>query len=439
MRKKYVVLLSGMTLCFIFLFSYYLSGVKKEIKIHTIGDLEKKVTISFTSSWGAYDSMSQKLKIILQNFSDKYKNIEVINKSIAGEDFLLSLKTDFASRNDPDVFGLWPGSDFNLLVQQGKVADLTQILKEDPAWYASFRKETWDYVTFEDKIYGVPFEIIYEGLFINKDLFKKYNVKIPENFEELKEAVVIFKENGVIPIAYSATPEGSYIYQNIVMKLGGKEDVENPFTEDGNIKPCFIQGMYYMKELYELGAFPNNASWIDDKARNDLFLNKRAAMIVQGSWFIGENALSADDETVDIIPFPMIEGGKADKSAIIYGCGNGIFHISQKAWEDKKTREASIALVKELTSVESAKILSSGAGVISNIYIPDEEEKDRLTLRGQQLVNESKELVGPVDSFINRSIWEGIIVEQFPKMLMGRVSPESIFLQVNEKMKYKKQ
>lgn len=439
MRKKYVVLLSGMTLCFIFLFSYYLSGIKKEIKIHTLGDLEKNTTISFTSSWGAYDSMSQKLRIILQNFSNKYQNIEVINKSIAGEDFLFSLKTDFASRNDPDVFGLWPGSDFNLLVKTGKVADLTQILEDDPTWYESFRKETWDYVTVNDKIYGVPFEIIYEGLFINKDLFEMYNVKVPETFEELKEAVVIFKENNVIPIAYSATPEGSYIYQNIVMQLGGKEDVENPFSEEGNIKPCFVQGMYYMKELYELGAFPNNASWIDDKARNDLFINKKAAMIIQGSWFIGENALSPDDMTVDIIPFPKIEGGKADQSAIIYGCGNGIFHISQKAWEDKKTREASIALLKELTSVESAKILSSGAGAISNIYIPDEDEdKDRLTLKGQKLVDESKELVGPVDSFIDRSIWEGIIVEEFPQMLMGRISPESIFLKVNEKMKYKK-
>lgn len=439
MRKKYVVLLSGMTLCFIFLFSYYLSGIKKEIKIHTIGDLEKKVTISFTSSWGAYDSMSQKLRIILQRFSEKYEDIEVINKSIAGEDFLFSLKTDFASRNDPDVFGLWPGSDFNLLVKTGKVADLTQILEEDPDWYESFRKETWDYVTVDDKIYGVPFEIIYEGLFINEDLFRMYNVKVPETFEELKEAVIIFKENNIIPIAYSATPEGSYIYQNIVMQLGGKEDVENPFTEEGTIKPCFVQGMYYMKELYELGAFPNNANWIDDKARNDLFLNKKAAMIVQGSWFIGENALSSDDSTVDIIPFPKIEGGKADESAIIYGCGNGIFHISQKAWEDKKTREASIALLKELTSVPSAKILSSGAGVISNIYIPDQEEStDRLTLKGQKLVNESKELIGPVDSFIDRSIWEGIIVKEFPQMLMGRISPEGVFLKVNEKMKYKK-
>ena len=31
-------------------------------------------------------------------------------------------------------------------------------------------------------------------MFINKDLFEKYDVKIPENYDELKEAVIIFNK-----------------------------------------------------------------------------------------------------------------------------------------------------------------------------------------------------------------------------------------------------
>ncbi|MDF2878187.1 MAG: extracellular solute-binding protein, partial [Clostridia bacterium] len=366
---------------------------------------------------------------------ERYPQIDIVNKSMAGEDFLFVLKTDFASGNDPSVFGLWPGSDFRLLVEQGKVADLTELLQEDPEWYSQFRKATWDYVTVDDRVYGLPLEIIYEGLFINRDLFNTYDVKIPTNFSELLEAVRVFKENDIIPIAYNATPEGSYIYQNIVMKLGGKEDVEHPFDEKGAIKSCYIEGMNYMKLLYDAGAFPEQTFFLDDKKRNDLFLNKKAAMIVQGSWFIGDNALGAEDATVDIIPFPMIEGGKADKSAIIYGCGNGIFHMSQQAWEDESIKEVCILLLKELTSPTTAALFAQGSGLISNINLPKElHDTTVMSRKGETLVAGAKELVGPVDSFIDRGIWENIVIKQFPQVLEGKILPEEVYEQVSETM-----
>lgn len=141
---------------------------------------------------------------------------------MSGEEFLFTLKkTDFASGNDPDVFGLWPGSDFKLLVENGKVADLTEVIMNDSQWYEQFGKDAWKYVTIDDRIYGLPFEIIYEGLFINTSLFTQYKIKVPTTFDELLHAVRVLKSNNIIPIAYNNSPEGSYIYQNIVMKLGG--------------------------------------------------------------------------------------------------------------------------------------------------------------------------------------------------------------------------
>lgn len=435
MQKKYIVSLTVIILCFIFLFIYYLSGNEHDIDIAPIDSLNQKTSIQFISSWAAYDTKSVSLKTILKNFSNNHPDIEIVNKSMAGQDFLFVLKTDFASGNDPNVFGLWPGSDFKLLVEQGKVADLTDLLKDNPEWYSRFREATWDYVTVNDRIYGLPLEIIYEGLFINKDLFDKYDVKVPTNFSELLEAIDIFKQNHIIPIAYNATPEGSYIYQNIIMKLGGKEDTEHPFDENGKIKDCYVKGMYYMKQLYDAGAFPENAFILDDKKRNDLFINKEAAMIVQGSWFIGDNALNYNDTTVDLIPFPAIEGGKAHATSIIYGCGNGIFHMSQRAWEDEKLKEACISLLKELTSEETATLLSDGSGFISNINVHQSiEEASSMSKKGEALVNSAKELVGPVDSFIDRGVWENIVIKQFPQILEGKILPEEAYEQAAKRV-----
>lgn len=177
-----------------------------------------------------------------------------------------------------------------------------------------------------------------------------------------------------------------------------------------------------MKTLYDAGAFPDDALIMNDKTRNDLFINKEAAMIVQGAWFVGDKGLSPYDTTVNIVSFPSIDGGgKADESAIIYGCGNGIFHMSQKAWEDDEKREISLLLLRELTSVETVKKLTDNSSIISNIYLPDDINYtiSKLYQNGIDLVNEAKELVGPPDSFIDRGIWENVIVKQLPRVLEG--------------------
>ena len=162
-------------------------------------------------------------------------------------------------------------------------------------------------------------------------------------------------------------------------------------------------------------------------------------MIVQGSWFIGDSALSNYDTTVDILPFPDLENGKAHSSAIIYGCGNGIFHISQKAWEDDKLREKSIALLRKLSSKQASDILTERTGFITNIKLTSEQkDTSSMAQKGDKLMEGAKELVGPVDSFIDRVIWEEIIIKQFPQMLNGEITPEEIYEQVRKEMENKR-
>lgn len=436
MKKKYILLILTVCLCVMFTITLSIFNDQQVVEISPIKNAPEKQKISFVSSWGAYDTKSSSIKEIFRRVGNRYSHFELEDSSMAGEDFLFILKTDFASGNDPDLFGLWPGSDINLLISEGKVADLTEILKADQAWYALFKPETWDYVTVDDHIYGLPIEMIYEGLFINTDLFEQYDVKVPTNFEELLDAVAVFKKNGIIPIAYSQTPEGSYIYQNIVMKLGGKKGVEEPFDSNGKIKPCYIEGMYYMKQLYEAGAFPAQLYSIDDKERNELFLNKKAAMIVQGSWFIGNGAVSSDNDTVDIVPFPNMPGGKADASAIIYGCGNGIFHMSEKAYQDPILKTNCITILKEMTSPQNVAVLAEDSGFISNVALGEyAPEPTIMSKKGERLVENAHELVGPADWFVNRNSWEKIIIKQFPNMLKGKITPEEIFAMVEEEAK----
>lgn len=436
MPRKYSIAFISIALCFILLGTYLIFSSNRKVDIKPMEVFSQQEPITFMSSWGSYDNRAAKINQILNRIRRGEKGLVIENSSIAGAEFLYNLKMEFVSGHDPDIFGLWPGSDINMLIKEGKVADLTDLLKENPEWYDQFRPATWDTVTVDGRIYGLPIELIYEGLFINRDLFEKYHVRVPRNYEELLEAVKIFKENDIIPIAYNKTAEGSYIYQNMVMKLGGKEDVVEPFDENGRLKPCFREGMKYMKELYDEGAFPINWFSIDDKKRNELFLQKKAAMIVQGSWLIGDHGLSSMDESVDIISFPDMPNGKADPTAIIYGCGNGIFHLSNKACENEEWKEDCIYLLKELTSPKHVSILAQDAGFISNVKLGQYKPEDTvMSIKGRKLVDQSSELVGAVDWYINRNLWENLIIKQFPNVLRGKITPNSLCEVVEQRMK----
>lgn len=386
---------------------------------------EEPIRLRFVSSWGGVDSKADSLQKILDRFMEDYPEIAVVNESLFGDDFLPKLKVDFASGNDPDVFGLWPGSDIKTLIRAGKVAELTDILDNDPEWKKSFGEDLWRYTTFDGKIYGLPVEIIFECLFINRDLFQQHHIELPTTYERLKQAVIGFRRKGIVPVAYNSLAEGTYLYQNIVAALGGKEAVEHPYI-DGKVNEAFIQGMEYMQELYSLGAFAENSLTMSSYERNRMFIEKKAAMLVQGSWFIGN--FNDNDRDVDILPFPAMGSEGSAVSRLIHGLGCGTFYMSRQVAGDADKSDAALKLLRCLTSRESSYLLAERTGMLSNIDMTGYDlHYSRLTQKGIRLMAEAEEFVGPPDSYLNRSVWESVIVEDFPYVLEDKQTPREIW------------
>ena len=112
--------------------------------------------------------------------------------------------------------------------------------------------------------------------------------------------------------------------------------------------------------------------------------------------------------------------------------------MSKSASEDGARKNASIKLLKALTSKESAEIFAKRTGMLSNV---DSERlntyQGRLRVNEKALLNAADELIGPPDSFVDRSIWEGTIVEEFPYVLVGEKTPEQVWDQVKEEYRAK--
>lgn len=112
----------------------------------------------------------------------------------------------------------------------------------------------WKYVIFNGKIYGVLFEIIVECFFVNKDIFERYSLKVFQMFDELLNVLKILKSKGIILIVFNVLLEGIYIYQNIIVLIGIKYDVENLF-KSGEFVLFYIKVFDYLKVFYKVGVF----------------------------------------------------------------------------------------------------------------------------------------------------------------------------------------
>jgi raffinose/stachyose/melibiose transport system substrate-binding protein len=387
-------------------------------------------TINLMTSWGGVDSKAGTLKEIIAKFENENLDIKISNQSIFGDEYLPTLKTRFASGSEPDVFGLWPGSDIKHLIKAGKVADITDTLKQDRTWMDSFKQSGFSQTTYNNRIYGIPFELVFEGLFINKDLFTKFSVKEPTNYKELKDAITVFKQNGIIPIAYNSSAEGSYIYQNMIASLGDSQGVEE-YIQDNKINPCYINAMKYMKELYDMGAFPKDALTLNSNERNELFFSKQAAMIVQGSWFIPY--FDEFDESVKMIPFPSMA---ENYQKLPTGLGGGTFYISKTAWNTQDGVDISVKFLKYLTSIETATYFYEKTGLISNLNMEFQSAYSALAKQGIGVYKSTLERnkTSIPDHFIDRSTWEEIVIKKFPYYLEGKKTPEEIYNQAVEKI-----
>ena len=132
-------------------------------------------------------------------------------------------KTKVAMANNrdlPDIFQSWGGSVMGGYADAGRLLDMTKELKDIPGSAAAQQAMTW-----KGKIYGVaPFFAI-AGVFVNEDIFDRYNLKVPTTIEEMEEVAEALKAKGIQPFAVGARDKWPVLamYMYLVNRFGGME------------------------------------------------------------------------------------------------------------------------------------------------------------------------------------------------------------------------
>jgi len=303
---------------------------------------EEKVTIRIMTRYSGTDATTPILEAALKEFAVMYPYITVQNDSVNDEAaYNNKLKTDIATGSPPNFFYM-PGVASNVeYAKNGLLMDITPLM-EDKEFMDGFIPgmfETWNFEQYGvEGYYGIPFSIGVENFYYNKDLFAKAGIEqVPETMEDLYEVIDKLKAADIVPweVGAKATWRTGHIHNFLMYKYLGVDMVKALGSRDAKwTDPEVVATLELLKDLKDRGAFQPNLEGEDYDTEKANFLSGKAAMVLNGSWFVGDVINSDIKDKIGMFPFPYFSDKpqfKDDVSVFPQG-----FYLSGKMTEAEK-------------------------------------------------------------------------------------------------------
>jgi len=175
----------------------------------------------------------------------------------------------------------------------------------------------------------------------------------------------------------------------------------------------WLRGMELIRRLYTLGAFPENALGTSEAVTSELFRQKKAAMQIDGSWFVNSLPEESMDTTV-VMPMPSLNG---EGGAIIGGVSMG-FYLTRRVWDDPTRRDAAVELLDWLTRPDHLKRLAA------------QEITGALAESADAMAARTSDMVRPIQDDMNKNARERWLLECVPAVAAGDMTAEECWARV---------
>lgn len=348
------------------------------------GSKETEDTSSETSGevvWWGWTPGSPTNEQYIAEFNKEYPNIKVTWKQTSIDDYDAAIKPALANGKGVDAFEVSAGSgNGGVKVFGGQAIDLTDAVKKalGDNYKDKLNEASITTMTVNGQLKALGVGTVYSGnLWINKDLFDKYNVKVPTNLAEWKEACKVFKEHGIDGFVQGAG-QGAFnmdtfhaIADNVspgTFTKAARGEVE--WTDDSIVKALEL-----WKGLFDDGIMQKGALGLKQYPEaNNLFMSQKAAMVMMGSWYTSNTlpdtmkasieAASSKEEPFTMIPidFPDIAG--TGKTGSMFG---DLDYSTAVSATSKNVKAATTFAVWLGTSQSGQQIIADSLNVVPSL------------------------------------------------------------------------
>lgn len=316
------------------------------------GVMAEGITLRTASCFAGTDASAEAYVELLKAFEEQTGCIIEDASAVSDEGWKTSVLYDFAAGNEPDVLFFFAANADSAPI----LSRVVPIAEINAAYPALNLPESPALKESDGRIYAIPVRSFWEGLFVNTDLFVRYDLELPTTWDKLETAIARLNEEGVVPISASLSDIPHYLAEMVVLVCGSPEDhAARPKTLEA-VPKAWFDGMALIRRLYELGAFADNVTATNESMASQLFRDKKAAMQIDGSWFA--NSISPEDmDTTIVMPMPAY-APEADPNAFIGGVSMG-FYLTRRAWEDLDRRDMAVRLLAWFAKEDNLTLLGN--------------------------------------------------------------------------------
>ncbi|WP_394184549.1 extracellular solute-binding protein [Metabacillus halosaccharovorans] len=291
------------------------------------------VTVKLMHLWPSGSSKQHNMIVndIAAEYEKENPGVKIEQEILSNEQYKEKLKVLSASNELPDVGMTWAAGFLDPYVKGNKFAPLDDIL--EGGLKDSFIAGTTEAYAVDGKTYGLPLELNISPVYYNKKIFEKYNLEVPETYEDFKNIVKTLADNGVTPITLGNKDRwtGSLWYMYLADRLGGPETLTNAINRSGTFEdPALVKAAEEIQNLVGMDAFVKGFNGLSNDEAKGPFMNEQAAMYLMGSWELPNYTTNEDvpqefRDSVGFFKFPTVEGGKGDINSFVGGPGVGLF------------------------------------------------------------------------------------------------------------------
>lgn len=250
----------------------------------------------------------------IKSFMEKYPNIVINLEVMDSRQYDQRIQALAAANDLPDIPTVQMFAQYKQMAREGFFMNLadTELIKN-----GKFDEVAQTALTVDDNfVYGVTWNNIAVGAFYNIDIFKKYNLDIPKDWDEFLKVCDTLKKNNVTPIVSPYGDGWTSMYpifccgvNKIYTKkpnydndlLAGKEMFNSPEWNEtfGDIKHLYDEGYF--------GQNPMGGKY--DQSLSD-FANGKGAMIIMGNWAIPVFQQANPNLNFSMFPVPFNKKGE---------------------------------------------------------------------------------------------------------------------------------
>lgn len=261
------------------------------------------------------------------------------------------------ARNDMDDIYLLNPDTIRALAEEGKLQDLSDL---------ESAKNLRDVVkaanVVDGKLVAIPQEVVAYGLFINKDMFDKYSLTLPETPKDFLECCRVLKENGIeTPVGANRWWLETFVLAQAYADLynGGNTEAEIAALNSGEKKysDYMRPGFEFLQEMIDKGYIDAKKAYVSEAIEGegaDFLAQKTPIVMAYWGAANSETAYGKPDFEMLVIGFPSSRGQMPVMPMTGFGVGVNAEH-----------GEDALAVMDLILSDEALQIYAETNRVIS--------------------------------------------------------------------------